>query len=315
MNNTLFIINTVSPIFLIVIVGWVLRKIGVIHEDFIRQSIKFVFNVTLPALIFLKLATVDFSALFDGKIIVLVYGCMFIIFFLSWLLSKIFIVKGRGRGVFIQGGFWPNNVIIGLALIMNIFGEDAVSKMVMILIFLIPLDYMLSVIALTISDRSSERGKVLVKMIKSVALNPVIISAIVAIIISLLRVPIPKILTNTGNYLAAITLPLALIGLGGTLKIKLLKNTSLITLGALIIKILISPLIATTIGYFIGYTGIDLGIIFILFACPTAIVSFILADAMTPHGEIAGNIVLTTTLASSITIPIGLMILAYLNLL
>ena len=315
MNNTLFIINTVSPIFLIVIFGWVLRKIGVIHQDFIRQSIKFVFNVTLPALIFLKLATVDFSALFDGKIIVLVYGCMFIIFFLSWLLSKIFIVKGKGRGVFIQGGFWPNNVIIGLALIMNIFGEDAVSKMVMILIFLIPLDYMLSVIALTISDRSSERGKVLVKMIKSVALNPVIISAIVAIIISLLRVPIPKILTNTGNYLAAITLPLALIGLGGTLKIKLLKNTSLITLGALIIKILISPLIATTIGYFIGYTGIDLGIIFILFACPTAIVSFILADAMTPHGEIAGNIVLTTTLASSITIPIGLMILAYLNLL
>ncbi|MCK4904241.1 MAG: AEC family transporter, partial [Candidatus Marinimicrobia bacterium] len=104
MNNTLFIINTVSPIFLIVIFGWVLRKIGVIHQDFIRQSIKFVFNVTLPALIFLKLATVDFSALFDGKIIVLVYGCMFIIFFLSWLLSKIFIVKGRGRGVFIQGG-------------------------------------------------------------------------------------------------------------------------------------------------------------------------------------------------------------------
>lgn len=315
MTNTIFIVNTVSPIFLIVVLGWVLRKIGVIHEEFIRQSTKFVFNVTLPVLIFLKLATVDFSTIFDGKIIVLVYGCMFIIFFLSWLLAKIFIIKGTGRGVFIQGGFWPNNVIIGLALIMNIFGEDAVSKMVMILVFLIPLDYMLSVVALTISDRKEKRSEALTEMIKSVALNPVIIAAIVAIVISLLQVPIPRVIINTGNYLAAITLPLALIGVGGTLRIKYLQKTSFITLGASIVKLLVAPLVATIIGYSIGYTGTDLGIIYIIFACPTAIVSYVLADAMTPHGEIAGNIVLTTTIASSITISIGLMILTYLNLL
>jgi malonate transporter len=314
MNNTLFIINTVSPIFLIVIIGWLLRKFGIIQESFIKQSTKFVYNVTLPVLVFLKLAMVDFSEVFDSKIIVLVYSGIFILFFLSWLIAKIFIKRGDGRGVFIQGGYWPNNVIIGLALIMNIFGEDAVSKMIMILVFLIPLDYMLSVIALTISDRQEKRSKAMLDMVKSITLNPVIISSIIAIIFSLITIPIPKVLINTGNYLAAITLPLALIGLGGTLKIKLLQNTSFITLGALIMKLLISPLIATTIGYLVGYTGIDLGIIFIIFACPTAIVSFILADAMTPHGELAGNIVLTTTLGSAITIPIGLMILHYLKL-
>ena len=314
MTNTLFIINTVSPIFLIVVVGWALRKIGVIHESFIKQSTKFVFNVTLPVLIFLKLALVDFSAIFDSKIIVLVYSSIFIVFLLSWLLAKIFITKGNGRGVFIQGGFRPNNVIIGLALIMNIFGEDAVSRTVMILTFLVPLDNILSVVALTISDRSTERGKALAEMFKSVALNPVIIAAIIAIIISLIQLPIPKVLISTGNYIAAITLPLALIGVGGTLRIKYLRQTSFITLGASILKLIVAPLIATITGYILGYTGTDLGIIFILFACPTAIVSFILADAMTPHGEIAGNIVLTTTLASSITISIGLMVLTYLNL-
>ena len=314
MTNTLFIINTVSPIFLIVVVGWTLRKIGVIQENFIKQSIKFVFNVTLPVLIFLKLAVADFSNIFDSGIIVLVYGCMFIVFILGWLLAKIFIKKGNGRGVFIQGGFWPNNVIIGLALIMNVFGEDAVSKMVMILVFLIPLDYMLSVVALTISDRQDKRGKAMSEMIKTIALNPVIITAVVAIVFSLVRVPIPNVMIDTGNYIAAITLPLALIVVGGTMKIKHLQNTSFITLGALIMKLLVSPLIATTIGYLIGYTGIDLGIIYIIFACPTAIMSFVIADSMTPHGELAGNIVLTTTLVSAITIPLGLMILTYLNL-
>jgi len=314
MTNTLFIIETVSPIFLIVVVGWTLRKIGVIQENFIKQSIKFVFNVTLPILIFLKLAVADFSTIFDSGIIVLVYGCMFIVFILGWLLARIFIKKGNGRGVFIQGGFWPNNVIIGLALIMNVFGEDAVSKMVMILVFLIPLDYMLSVVALTISDRHDKMGKAMSEMIKTIALNPVIITAVAAIVFSLVRVPIPNVMIDTGNYIAAITLPLALIGVGGTMKIKHLQNTSFITLGALIMKLLVSPLIATTMGYLIGYTGIDLGIIFIIFACPTAIMSFVLADSMTPHGELAGNIVLTTTLVSAITIPVGLMILTYLNL-
>ena len=314
MTNTLFIINTVSPIFLIVVIGWTLRKIGVIQENFIKHSIKFVFNVTLPILIFLKLAIADFSTIFDSGIIILVYGCMFIVFILGWLLARIFIKKGNGRGVFIQGGFWPNNVIIGLALIMNVFGEDAVSKMIMILVFLIPLDYMMSVVALTISDRHDKMGKAMSEMIKTIALNPVIIAAVAAIIFSLVQVPIPNVLIVTGNYIAAITIPLALIGVGGSMKIKHLQNTSFITLGALILKLLVTPLIATSLGYFTGYIGIELGIIFIIFACPTAIMSFVLADSMTPHGEIAGNIVLITTLVSSITIPVGLMILTYLNL-
>ena len=93
MPNTLFILNTVSPIFLIVVVGWILRKLGVIQEKFIKQSIKFVFNVTLPILIFLKLAIADFSAIFDGTIIILVYVCMFIIFILGWVLARIFIKR------------------------------------------------------------------------------------------------------------------------------------------------------------------------------------------------------------------------------
>ena len=198
---------------------------------------------------------------------------------------------------------------------MNLFGNEAVSKAVMILTFLVPLDNVLSIIALTLFDRSDKRGKALAESFKSIVMNPVIIAAVIAIIISLLRIQIPKVLINTGEYLAAITLPLALIGVGGSLRIAYLTKTSIITLGALVIKLLFAPILATSIGYIIGYTGIDLGIIFILFACPTAIVSFIIADAMTPHGEIAGNIVLTTTLASSITIPIGLMILTYLSLL
>ena len=225
-----------------------------------------------------------------------------------------FIKRGQGRGVFIQGSFRSNNVIIGLALIMNIYSDVAVSKTLMILAFLVPLNNILSVVALSISDQYNKRQNSATKLVRSIVLNPVIVSPVIAILFSLLRVPVPTVIINTGNYIAAITLPLALIGIGGSLKIKHLKKTSLITSGATLIKVIIAPIIATSIGYFMGYAGFELGIIFILFACPTAIVSFVLADAMTPHGDIAGNIVLTSTLVSSITISIGLMILASLNI-
>jgi len=314
MNNTLFLLNTVTPIFLIVIVGWFLRKKGVIQESFIKQATQFVFNVTLPVLVFLKLAVVDFNQVFDSKIIILVYLGIFILFFFSWLIATIFIQKGHGRGVFIQGSFRPNNVILGLALIMNIFGEEGVGRTIVILTFLVPLDNILSVVSLTIFDNADKREKALFKSLKSILKNPVIISGVVAIIFSAAKIPIPNILLNTGKYLADITLPLALIGVGASLRIVYLKKTSFTTIGAMIIKLLIAPLVGVALGLLIGFSGMDLGIIFILFACPTAIISYVLADTMTEHGEIAGNIVIITTLLSSITISIGLMILNYFNL-
>ena len=315
MNNTIFILNTVSPIFLIMVLGWILRKRGIIAESFIKQITKFVFNVTLPVLIFLKLATVDFRQVFDVNIIILIYLGIFIIFSISWLIARQFIPKGHGRGVFIQGSFRPNNVIIGLALIMNIFGDEGIARTVVILTFLVPLDNVLSVVALTIFDETGHRGKALLKSLRSIITNPVIIAGIVAIIYSILKLPLPIIIATPGKYLADITLPLALIGVGASLRVAFLKKTSLITMGAALLKLIIAPVIGTGLGYLWGYVGMDLGIIFIIFACPTAIVSYILAEAMTPHGEIAGNIVITTTLLSALTLSLGLMLLSYLGVL
>lgn len=314
MNNTIFILNTVAPIFLIVIIGWFLRKIGIIQESFIRQSNKFVFNVALPVLIFLKLANVDFSQVFDGKLILLTYVGILTIFIISWFIARQFIAKGQGRGVFIQGSFRPNNVILGLALIMNIFGEEGVAKTVVLLTFLIPLDNVLSVIALTLFDRSGKREEVLTSALRSILKNPVIVSGLIALIWSALQIPIPLIINNTGKYLADITLPLALIGVGASLRIAYLKSTSLITIGAVAIKLLIAPIVGTLLAIAFGYTNLDLEIVFIIFACPTAIISYILADAMTQHGEIAGNIVITSTLISAVTIPLGLILLNQLQL-
>ncbi len=123
------------------------------------------------------------------------------------------------------------------------------------------------------------------------------------------KIELPDVLLKTGTYLAELALPLALLGIGGFLSFKDITKNHLLTIISTLLKLVIIPAAATFAAYAFGFTGNDLGIIFILFACPTAIASFIMAEAMGVNSRLAGNILLLTTLASIVTITIGFFIL------
>lgn len=118
----------------------------------------------------------------------------------------------------------------------------------------------------------------------------------------------------SGNFLSELALPLALIGIGGSLNLQNLKKASGLAFTSSVIKIIITPLILTAGAYYAGFRGEDLGMMFVLFACPTAIVSFIMAEAMGCNSKLAGNIVLVTTIGSVFTIAAGIIILKESNL-
>ncbi|MEJ5263143.1 MAG: AEC family transporter, partial [Ignavibacterium sp.] len=122
-------------------------------------------------------------------------------------------------------------------------------------------------------------------------------------------IKLPSIVITTGNYLSELALPLALIGIGGSLNLEQIKKASALAFTSSVIKLIIIPLILTTIAFVFGYSGVDLGIMFILFASPTAIVSFIMAEAMGANSKLAGNIILISTLGSVFTIAAGILIL------
>jgi predicted permease len=119
----------------------------------------------------------------------------------------------------------------------------------------------------------------------------------------------------TGNFLADVALPLALVGIGGSLNLLHIRKASALAFSSAFIKLIAVPVVLTIGAYFYGFRDIDLGLIFILFACPTAIVSFIMAEAMGANSKLAGNIVLISTVASVFTMAVGIVILKELLLL
>lgn len=307
MQNLIFSLTLVAPVFLIVALGYFLKRIGVINENFVSVSSKIVFTISLPALIFIEVSSIHLEEILNVNLILFVYAGTLVTFAAVWITAGFFTRAGKDKASFIQGSFRGNFAIVGLAIIVNYYGIDNLGKASLVLAFTIPLYNILSVIALTVPLKEKEHkySNTFFEILK----NPLIIAVFAAIPFSYFGIIIPGFLKTSIGYLSALALPLALVGIGGFLSFSDITKESSLTVISTILKLLVFPAIMTFAAYLLDFRGIDLGIIFILFACPTAIASFIMAEAMGANSRLAGNILLLTTLVSVITITLGLFIL------
>ncbi|MBU2491611.1 MAG: AEC family transporter [Bacteroidetes bacterium] len=309
-DDLFFIINTVFPVFLLVIVGIILKWKNIVDDNFVKITSQFVFMVSLPVLIFLKLYNVDLESTIDVKMITVVIGGIFIMYAISLFIAKRFKLKPENEGVFIQGSFRNNDAIVGLAIILRMFGTDALSKASFLLLFALPLYNLLGVISLTLPHRLSKNIN-LKKTVIEILANPFMISIILAIPFSVFQIELHGTIETTGNYIAQISLPLALIGIGSSINIKSIKEASGLAFGAPVLKNIVSPLVVISLCFMLDIFGQDLGILFIIFSAPTAIASFIMASSMKGNLKLAGNIVIISTLGSIFTMTFGLFCLRY----
>jgi predicted permease len=306
-ENIIFTANIVAPVFLIIAVGYFAKKMKIINEVFVEVTSRLVFQISLPVFIFLEIAELDLSQVLELKQIAYIYAATIIPYLLIWFGTIPFIKNPKDKSAFVQGAFRGNYAIVGLALISNLFGGEALGKATLILAFLLPLYNVLAVIVLVVPKH---QGKINFKSIfLEILLNPLILAVVFALPLSYFKLKLPEMLSSTGNYLADLALPLALVGIGGSLNMENLKRASTLAFTASIIKIVILPIILTIGAYLLGYVMDDLGIMFIVFACPTAIASFVMADAMGANSKLAGNIIMLTTLGSVFTIAIGILLL------
>ncbi len=306
----LFTLNIVSPIFLLIVLGIILKKTGLVTEAFVSQSSNFVFKISLPALIFLKIGTITINKAFDGKLILVSVLLVTVFSIYSWILANFLTPEPTEKGVFAQGSFRSNFAIIGLALISNLLGEEQLGKASLLLAFIMPLYNILAVIFLTLPFNNEGKFN-FVKLTTDIIGNPLIIAALLALPFSIFHIGFGQILTTTLIYLAKIALPLALIGIGASLNFGKLKEASKLSFIASFNKILLFPVIATATGIFLRFDPVQLGILFILFASPTAIASFIMADAMGSNSKLAGDIIVVSTLFSILTLSGGIILLKY----
>lgn len=308
MQNIIFSITVVAPVFLVIFLGVFLRRRGIVDTSFGSITSKVVFNVAMPALLFQKLSVIPIDELANVRMILFVIGAIGVMFVLSWLISLPLCTNGADKGAFIQGSFRGNFAILGLSLVYNAFGHDALALGALILAIIMPLYNVLSIIALTV-PLHVERSETIWHTIFKILTNPLILAAVVALPFSIFEIRVHAIVRQTIDYLAGMTLPLALIGIGSSLSFTSIKQDRTLSIAATVVKIILMPALCTAAAILFGYRGHELGVLYFLFSSPTAIASYIMAYALGSNGRLAGNIVLVSTMASMITISIGIIIL------
>ncbi len=303
-----FTANIVAPIFFIVFLGYLLKRLNVIDQAFIATSSRLVFVVTLPALVFMSISHTDFHAVFNPQMLSFVLIGTLVAFITLWIAAKRWIKRPEDLGVFIQGAFRSNYGIIGLAVSYNLFADSGLAQASLLLALVIPLFNVLSIIALTIpAQRSGDAS--LSSMLLEVIKNPLIIAVVVALPFSYMGLQLPEVAEKTGKYFANLTLPLALLAIGGSLNLASLRNTSAQATWATLAKLVFIPLIMTLIAIMLEFSGEQVAMLMVLFGCPTAAASFVMAKAMKGNAELAANIILMTTLGSVLSLSAGIYLL------
>lgn len=300
----------VLPIFLLMLSGFALRRLTIIDDVFVDQASRLVYSLTLPVLIFLGIAKADFLQLFSARQLLYVYAATLLGVLGLWLWARRYISEPADRGVFVQGAFRGNFGIIGLAVIVNMLGEPGIAPAALLLALIVPLYNLLSILVLI---PPSQEGYGWTRLAKTIFTNPLILAVIAALPFSLWRWPLPAILEATGVYFADLTLPLALLAIGGSLNLRHLARSSALAIQSSLLKLVLLPTVMTLGAAVAGYRGDELAILFVLFGSPTAAASYIMARVMGGNGSLAANIVAITTLGSILTLGCGIFLLKILS--
>lgn len=304
-ENITFSLSVTAPIFIVLLLGIYLRHIKFINDNFIDISSRLVFNISLPLLLFFSILSTPLEQGSNLSLIAYAACATVIVFFLlEWWAKRL--EPSEDRGVFVQGSFRANMGFIGLAYCVNAYGEAGLISASLYLGLITVLFNILSVITL---NRAMHKDQNVINIFKGIVKNPLIIGIIAALIVSVLRIPVPEFTAKAGQYVASMALPLALLCTGGSLNFHELKHNPHKTLYTTIAKLFVVPFFITTGGILFGFRGIELGVLFLMSSAPTAAASYVMVKAMQGNDKLAANIIALTTLGSIVSVSLGIMIL------
>ena len=308
MENLIFSLNATIPIFLMMLLGMLFRKLGWMDEVFAAKMNKFVFLVPLPVLLFEQLATVDFSEVWDIKFILFCFMVTAISITISTLISLLW--KDRSiKGEFIQATYRSSAALLGIAFIQNIYGTAGMAPLM--IIGSVPLYNIMAVVVLSVfKPGNNSFDKALVKKtLKGIATNPIIIGIVAGFVWSALKLPMPTILHKVVSNVGAKATPMGLMSMGATFEMKKATSKMKPTLVAVFMKLVGFCAVFLPVAAVLGFRNEELIAILVMLGSATTVSCFVMARNMGHKGTLSSGVIMMTTLLSAFTLTMWLDVL------
>ena len=314
MENLIFSLNATVPVFAMIILGMLFKKIGIIDDVFASRMNKFVFLIPLPVLLFKDLATLDFNTIWDTKFVLFCFFitilCILIVTLLSFLLKN-----KQNQGEFIQASYRSSAALLGIALIQNVYGKATMAPLM--IIGSVPLYNIMAVVVLSFfsPERKGLSKEVWLKTIKGILTNPILIGIVVGILWSLLHLPMPTMLDKTVTSSGNVATPLGLMAMGATFNYKEALGDLKPALCASFIKLFGFCAMFLPLAIYLGFQGEQLIAILVMLGSATTVSCFVMAKNMGHTGILTSTVVMLTTIFSGFSITMWLYILKGMGLL
>lgn len=299
------VIETIAPIFLLIIFGHVIQRLGLVKEQFISEANRFVFLFSLPFLIFTGIARSSLRDVAAGHIFAVLIPTAAVMI-LSTVVGFLGGLKKGRLGTFVQTTFHGNVTYIGLAVLLYMIGEEGLRRGSILIGFLILLNNTMAIAVLSwTSQKQRHTGRAMLAVVRS----PVIIAAFLGLLVLYFSIPLPGILLRSMTLLGNIALPLALMIIGasmspGTLRTSL--GTSAVISG---MKLLVLPYLSVLSCKAIGIPMTDGLTGVLLLATPVATTSYILAHQLGGDTDLASGAVTLSTLLSPVVFGLWVYVL------
>ena len=298
MENLMISANAVLPMCLIMALGYGTRRLGWIRREEISVINKIAFRIFLPCLLYYNVYCSDLSGSFDPLLMAYAVGGVLLTFGLALGYTLLTEKLPERRGVMIQGMFRSNYVIMGIPVATALLGADQLGTVSILIAVVVPLFNMLAVVVLEVFRGQKPKP---LHILGQIAKNPLVIGSVLGILTLAAGIRLPHILEQTIQSISAIASPLQLFLLGAFFQFSGLKTyrRELVTVSAA--KLIVSPGLFLGLGALLGFRGVAFVSLIGIFASPTAVNSFTMAQQMGGDAELAGDIVVTTSAVSILT--------------
>ena len=318
MENLIFSLNATVPVFLLMVLGFVLRKTGLIDDGFAAKMNRFVFLVPLPVLVFEDLATVDFSRVWNAGFVLFCFAATLVSIALAAAVS--FLWKDKSiRGEFIQASYRSSAAILGIAFIQNIYGDAGMAPLM--IIGSVPLYNIMAVVVLSFfqpEHGEPEHGKpdraVWKKTALGIVTNPIILGIAAGLVWSALRMPMPHILEKLVSDVGSTATPLGLMAMGATFDGKKALGRAKPAVTASAMKLVLFAALFLPAAVWLGFRREELVALLVMLSSATTVSCYVMARNMGHEGVLTSSVVMLTTLFSAFTMTGWLFLLRSMGL-
>ena len=311
MDSFIFALNAVSPIVLMVAIGYFLKRTGIVNGTVSKAVNKIVFKLLLPSTLFLNIYKIESLAHMDFGYIWFAVITVLIVFAVGIPLCCFITKQHDQRGPILQAIFRSNFALIGLPLATSLFGEEGAMVTTVLSTFAIPLFNILAVISLTVFFGDKVNVK---KIVVGIAKNPLIHSVIIGGICLAIRVlfvskgiefrltDIEPLYSVIDQFSKSAT-PIALLMLGAEFELSAVPVLKKQIIFGTAMRIFVVPSVALLSAYLLGcFSGAHFAAFVALFGSPVAISSVSMAQEMGSDSKLAGQLIVWTTVMSVFTI-------------